>query len=231
VSAPADRVRVVYPGADTGYFVPAARDPAARAALGWGDRPVVLTAGRLQRRKGHDTMIRGLAAVRRAVPDVLYAVAGDGEERHYLEEVVRAEGAADHVQFLGPVDDARLRACYQQCDLFVLANRQIGEDIEGFGMVLVEAQACGKPVVAGASGGTADTLSADTGVVVPCEAPDRLAETVAGLLTDPARRARMGAAARTWAVEKFDWQAVGSQLGRLLRQLAAGAPVFEGTAP
>ena len=67
--------------------------------------------------------------------------------------------------------DDRLVQCYQQCDLFVLPNRQVGRDIEGFGMVLLEAQSCGKPVIAGASGGTAETMQpGETGYVVPCDA-------------------------------------------------------------
>ena len=98
--------------------------------------------------------------------------------------------------------------CYQQCDLFVLPNRQVGQDIEGFGMVLLEAQACGKPVIAGASGGTAETMQpGETGYVVPCDQPDELAAMVAELLLDPDRRTRMGEAARSWVVEQFDWDA------------------------
>jgi phosphatidylinositol alpha-1,6-mannosyltransferase len=206
---PAERIRLLHPGADTGRFVPAPRDPLVRQELGWGERPVVLTVGRLQKRKGHDTMIRALPVIRRTIPDVLYAVVGDGEERRSLEELVVAEGVADHVQFCGELDDTRMIRCYQQCDLFVLANRQVGEDIEGFGMVLVEAQACGKPVVAGTSGGTSETMQVpETGQLVPCEQPDELAGLVAGLLTDRPRLARMGARARGWAVERFDWSAV-----------------------
>jgi phosphatidylinositol alpha-1,6-mannosyltransferase len=206
---PADRVHLLHPGVDTARFGPAARDPAARARLGWGARPVVLTVGRLQKRKGHDTLIAALPAVLRAVPDVLYAVVGDGEERPALEEQVRRAGLGDHVLFLGERPDADLLTCYQQCDLFALPNRQVGQDIEGFGMVLLEAQACGKAVVAGASGGTAETMRVpDTGRIVPCETPGPLAAVLTELLTDPGRLARMGAAGRRWAVEHFDWAAL-----------------------
>jgi phosphatidylinositol alpha-1,6-mannosyltransferase len=151
----ADRIRLLHPGVDTGRFMPAAPDRSLRAAVGWGERPVVLTVGRLQFRKGHDQMIQALATIREAIPDMLYAIAGDGEERAALEDLVDHEGLGDHVQFLREVDDNRLVQCYQQWDLFALPNRQVGRDIEGFGMVLLEAQACGKPVIAGASGGTA----------------------------------------------------------------------------
>jgi phosphatidylinositol alpha-1,6-mannosyltransferase len=218
----AERVRVLNPGADTGYFVPAPRDRARRARLGWGDRPVVLTVGRLQKRKGHDMMIRALAEVRRSFPDVLYAIVGDGEERAALEGLVDAEGLRGHVQFLGEVDDAGLLNCYQQCDLFVLANRQVGQDIEGFGMVLVEAQACGKPVVAGQSGGTAETMSVpQTGLVVPADTPGPVAAAVTELLSDGPRRTAMGRAARPWAVEHFDWDSLTARAGRLFERARA----------
>jgi phosphatidylinositol alpha-1,6-mannosyltransferase len=106
--------------------------------------------------------------------------------------------------------------CYQQCDLFVLPNRQVGKDIEGFGMVLLEAQACGKAVVAGTSGGTAETMRIpQTGRVVDCESSDDLAALVIELLHDPALRGRMGVEARAWVVSHFDWSAPGRQAAHL----------------
>ena len=207
-----ERIRLLHPGVETARFVPAARDPSVRAALGWDERPVVLTVGRLQLRKGHDQMIRAMAAVRGAIPRAVYAIAGDGEERTRLEDLADRNGLRDHVQFLGEVDDDRLVQLYQQCDLFVLPNRQVGRDIEGFGMVLLEAQACGKPVIAGASGGTIETMRIpETGLVIPCDEPDDLAAAVVEVLADPDRRARMGAAARAWVVERFDWEPLSRQ--------------------
>jgi phosphatidyl-myo-inositol dimannoside synthase len=213
---PAERTRVLNPGVDTERFVPAPRQEAVRDALGWGSRPVVLTVGRLQRRKGHDQMILALKSIRRMVPDVLYAVVGDGEEREPLQALVTSEGQEGHVQFLGIVGEETMIQCYQQCDLFVLPNRQDGVDIEGFGMVLVEAQACGKPVIAGASGGTAETMrTPDTGRIVPCEGPDALADVVSKLLVDEPLRARMGVSAREWVASRFDWDALSRQAAQL----------------
>jgi phosphatidylinositol alpha-1,6-mannosyltransferase len=228
---PAERIRVLHPGVDARRFVPAARDPGVRARLGWGDRPVVLTISRLQKRKGQDCMIRALSAVRQRIPDVLYAIVGDGEERPELQAQTAAAGLGNHVQFLGGLDEEALVPCYQQCDLFVLPNRQVGRDIEGFGIVLLEAQACGKPVVAGASGGTAETLRVpDTGRVVPCDGPDELAAAVGDLLADPARLAAMGAAARRWVVERFDWQARGHEVRRIFGAEHTTADGHAGTA-
>lgn len=216
---PPERVVLLHPGADTQRFVPAARNAEVRARLGWNDRPVILTVGRLQRRKGHDTMIRALNKIRKRIPNVLYAIVGDGEERGYLQELVVREGLTEHVQFQGETTDEDLVRCYQQCDLFVLANRDENGDIEGFGMVLVEAQACGKPVVAGTSGGTAETMHIpETGEVVDCVGPEKLAALVGDLLADPERLVKMGEAGRRWAVEHFDWEALTRQAATLFRR-------------
>jgi len=219
---PLQRIRLLHPGADTEFFVPAARDERERARLGWDARPVILTVGRLQKRKGHDQMIRAVDQIRKKIPNVLYAILGDGEERLFLEDMVARAGLDGHVQFLGELTDERLLSCYQQCDLFVLPNRQVGQDIEGFGMVLVEAQACGKPVIAGASGGTAETMRIpETGLVVPCDGPDELADSVVDLLHDHERRVRMGRSARAWAAENFDWAALSRQAARLFQESRA----------
>ena len=210
------RVRVLHPGVDSNRFVPADRDESVRESLGWRGRTVVLTVGRLQKRKGHDVMIEALPAIRESVPDILFAVIGDGDERENIERLVTEHGVADHVQILGEVDDATMISCYQQCDLFALANRQVGRDIEGFGMVLVEAQSCGRPVLAGASGGTRETMRiGETGIVVPCEEPQQLADELTTLLSDRDRLESMGRAARPWVVENLDWNALTEQAAEM----------------
>jgi phosphatidyl-myo-inositol dimannoside synthase len=209
---PDERIRVLHPGVDTKKFVAAPRNVQWRAQRGWYDRPVVLTVGRLQKRKGHDVMLHALASIARTVPDVLYAIVGDGEERASLGELVNRLGLNRHVQFLGELNDDALVSCYQQCDLFVLPNREVGGDIEGFGIVLLEAQSCGQAVVAGLSGGTAETMHVPkTGRLVPCETPDELAQVVSQLLTDPVQLAAMRETARQWAVRRFDWSALTRQ--------------------
>jgi phosphatidylinositol alpha-1,6-mannosyltransferase len=203
---PAEKVTVMHPGVDTTTFVPAAVNPTTRTRLGWANRRVILTVGALQKRKGQDMLIRALPAIRARCPDVLYAIVGQGWEQAYLESLAAEHGVGDAVQFCGvPVDDALIEL-YQQCDLFALPNRQVGWDFEGFGIALIEAQACGKPVVAGASGGAPETVQPGvTGEVVACDDPVALAEAAAALLDAPARRAEMGRRGRQWVVGQFDW--------------------------
>jgi phosphatidylinositol alpha-1,6-mannosyltransferase len=205
-AVPGDKIFVMHPGVDTQRFTPSQRDERARAKLGWADRRVILTVGALQKRKGQDMMIRALPAVRAHCPDVLYAVVGEGWERSYLERLARDTGVSDLVQFRGASDERELVECYQQCDLFALPNRQVGWDFEGFGIALIEAQSCARPVITGLSGGAPETVLPDqSGLVIACDTPDALADAVVSLLNDPKRREAMGRCARKWVAQRFDW--------------------------
>lgn len=217
---PPERIRLLHPGADCQRFVPVPRDPKVRQALGWHDRRVILTVGRLQKRKGHDQLIRALPRIREQVPDVLYAIVGAGDQKQSLQRLTDELQLNDHVIFHGELSDDAMLQAYQQCDVFVLPNRQVGSDIEGFGMVLVEAQACGKPVIAGASGGTAETMHIpETGAVVACDEPGPLAALVTKWLLDPALCESMGAAGRAWAAAQFDWAALSEQAAALFGEV------------
>lgn len=206
---PDSRIKVLNPGVDASFFHPEPENQIIRKQLGWEGRKIILTVGRLQKRKGHDHTIRSILHLKDRVPEILYAIIGDGEEYRYLQELVNNDNLQQYVQFLGKVDDSTLRNCYQQCDIFILANREVDGDIEGFGMVLVEAQACGKPVIAGESGGTAETmLLGKTGIIVDCTSPELIANAVENLLNDKDKRKIMGQNAAQWAREKFDWQSL-----------------------
>lgn len=218
--APPARIVVLPPPVDTARFAPAAPDDAARAALGWCRRQVVLTVARLQKRKGHDRMIDAVGLLRGRIPALLYAVVGDGEERAALTEQVRRSGLGEHVRFYGTLPDPELIRAYQQCDLFALANRTVDGDFEGFGMVLIEAQACARAVLAGDSGGTVEAVRAgETGVIVDCTRAEPIAAAVESLLGDAARRQRMGAAGRRWTEQAFDGDVLVARAADLLERI------------
>ncbi len=221
---PETKISLLHPAVDTSRFRPAHRAPETRARLGWGDRPVVLTVGRLQKRKGHDVLISALPELRRAVPKILYAIVGSGEEREALERLAAETDVTEHVQFLDEISDDELIEAYQQCDLFALPNRQIGGDIEGIGIVLLEAQAAGRPVLAGDSGGTSETMRIpETGLVVPCDGPDQLTRSLAELLADPPRLDSMGRKGREWIMSTFDLQTRSEQMHELFSRSAVCA--------
>ena len=203
---PEEDVRVVHPGVDTNRYVPAERCDIFRRNVGWEGRKVVITVGRLQRRKGHDTMIRALPSIRQSIPNILYVIVGDGEELSRLKGLADEFEVEECVQFHTSIVDRDLIPFYQQSDLFVLPNRQVGSDIEGFGIVLLEAQACGLPVIAGASGGTKEAVDCGrSGYIIPCDNPFNLEECVMQLLSDGEKAATIGRYAREWAVKRFDW--------------------------
>jgi phosphatidyl-myo-inositol dimannoside synthase len=207
-----DKVTVMHPGVDTSRFVPSSADVEARKRLGWLDRTVILTVGALQKRKGQDMMIRALPAIRARFPRVLYSIVGEGWEHTYLERLADELGVRDRVEFRGVPTDLELVTCYQQCDLFALPNRQVGWDIEGFGIVLLEAQACGKPVITGSSGGTCEAIGpGETGLVIPCETVEPVVSAVCNMLEHPDRGVHMGTRGRERMVSQFDWRVVSRQ--------------------
>jgi phosphatidylinositol alpha-1,6-mannosyltransferase len=212
------------PGVDAELFRP---DPAARAALrhryGLGDAPVVTCLSRLVARKGQDQLIRVLARVRAQVPGTRLLLVGDGPDAARLHRLAAAHEVAEHVTFTGAVPAAELPAHHAVGDVFALPCRTRGGglDVEGLGIVLLEASASGVPVVAGDSGGAPETVrEGETGHVVGGRDADALGAALVGLLADPGKARRMGAAGREWMLR--DW-ALPALVGRL-RGFLSGAP-------
>ena len=161
-------------------------------------------------------MIRALPKIRSAIPTVMYSVVGDGPDLKFLKQLAEELDVTRSVQFLGETTDDELAMAYQQCDLFALPNREIDGDIEGFGMVLLEAQASGRPVIAGDSGGTRETMSPGvTGKILDCTTPDALGNGVIAMLKQPQLLDSMGKTARTWVVDRFDWNALSNEARQL----------------
>lgn len=177
------KCEVLHPGVDVARFVPAPPDEAFRRNVGWHGKRVLLTVGRLQRRKGQDYLVKIMPQLLKEFPDLFYAVVGRGECKEELTAMVKQNNLHDSVGIYSDMNDDELIQCYQQCDIFILPNRTIANDIEGFGMVLVEAQVCGKPVIAGDSGGTRETMDVGkTGHVIDCSSPDSLLNNLYELL-------------------------------------------------
>lgn len=203
---PAKKIEVINPGVDEQTFCPAEPDLAFRQKVGWDDRFVCLTVGRLQRRKGHDKMIEAIPQIKKEIPNILYAIVGQGDNYPNLVAAVKKLGLEQHVKFLDEIEDEDLIGCYQQCDVFILPNRSDGNDIEGFGMVLVEAQAAGKPVIAGNSGGTAETMKVGkTGMIVDCTSPEAIAKAVNSLKEEMEQGAFQPDACRQHVLENLTW--------------------------
>jgi phosphatidylinositol alpha-1,6-mannosyltransferase len=213
-------------GVDTSVFRPGAggAGPELRARLGLAGRPVVVCVSRLVRRKGQDVLIRTLPRVRARVPGAALLVVGGGPDRSRLERLARDAGVERDVVFTGSLPSAQLPAAYAAGDVFAMPcrSRLAGLEVEGLGIVFLEASASGLPVVAGRSGGAPDAvLDGVTGLLVDGERDHEVAEAVAGLLADPGRGTAMGHAGRRWIERDWRWEDMAARLGALL----AGRPV------
>jgi phosphatidyl-myo-inositol dimannoside synthase len=217
---PDARLEYLPPGVDTDRFRP---DPGARAELraryGLGERPTVLCLSRLVPRKGQDALIRALPSIRRRVDGAALVIVGSGPYLDALRKLAADRGVAEHVTFTGGVKAAELPAHHALADVFAMPcrTRGAGMDVEGLGIVFLEASATGVPVIAGLSGGAPETVRHNkTGLVVDGRSVDEVAEAVAELLADPERAAAMGAAGREWVTSQWRWDTLAARLGELL---------------
>lgn len=203
-----ERVRVTHYGTDPSRFRPVDAT-ALRERLGLGTRPVLLTIARLVARKGIDTVLDALPAVLAAHPQAVYVVAGDGPEAESLAGLSRRLGVERAVRFAGPVPDGELPAWYALGDVFVMPSRSDPPDVEGFGIVFLEAAAAERPVVAARAGGIPDAVAHGvTGVLVPPDDPGALAVELSALLSDEAKRAELGRRGRERVLADFTWDRV-----------------------
>jgi phosphatidylinositol alpha-1,6-mannosyltransferase len=204
----ADRLQRLAPGVDAQMFRPGIGGE-VRASLSLSDRPVIVCVSRLMPRKGQDVLIRALALVQQSVPDAALLLVGGGPSRARLESLASSTGVASSVVFTGSVPWAELAAYYGAGDVFAMPcrTRLGGLDVEGLGIVFLEAAACGLPVVAGNSGGAPDAvLDGETGYVVDGRNPIVLADRLTGLLTDRDRSVEMGERGRQWVTDAWSWQ-------------------------
>jgi phosphatidylinositol alpha-1,6-mannosyltransferase len=209
----AARMVQLAPGVDVATF----RD--ARPAELPAGGPIVLCVSRLVPRKGQDTLIRAWPAVRQAHPDARLLLVGGGPYRETLERLAGELGVSGSVTFTGSVADGALPGYYAASDVFAMPcrTRRAGLDVEGLGIVYLEASAAGLPVISGDSGGAPDAvLDGETGYVVPGRSVTALAERITGLLADPDRARAMGQRGLAWVEQEWDWSRVAGRLDALL---------------
>jgi phosphatidylinositol alpha-1,6-mannosyltransferase len=216
----AARMARLHPGVDAGVFRP---DPEARQLVrdrhGLADRPVVVCVSRLVARKGQDTLLRAWPEVIRKVPDAAILIVGGGPYAKTLHELAERTGVSASVAFTGPVPQAELPAHYAAGDVFSMPcrTRRGGLDVEGLGIVYLEASAAGLPVVGGDSGGAPDAiLEGETGYVVGGRDVAALSDRLIALLQDPAGARAMGEKGRAWVERDWNWGVTASRLRTLI---------------
>src|SRR5919107_1901547 len=213
-------LRRLAPGVDVDAFHPGVDGGEVRKRYGLSDRPVIVCVSRLVPRKGQDMLIRALPEIRRRVPGAALLLGSGGPYRGKLQRLARETGVESDVVFTGSVPWAELPMLYAAGDVYAMPcrTRAAGLDVEGLGIVYLEASATGLPVVAGDSGGAPDAvLPGETGYVVGGRDVAAIVSRIAALLSDPARARAMGAAGRAWVEREWRWEKQADRLGRLLR--------------
>jgi phosphatidylinositol alpha-1,6-mannosyltransferase len=214
------------PGVDVDKFHPGVDGSAVRARHRLTGRPVIVCVSRLVPRKGQDMLIRALPAVRRRVPDAALLLVSGGPYRPKLERLAREQGVESDVVFTGSVPWAELPQHYAAGDVYAMPcrTRAAGLDVEGLGIVYLEASATGLPVVGGDSGGAPDAVrEGETGYVVGGRDVEALAARLTDLLTDEARAKAMGEAGRSWVEQEWQWPTQAARLESLLAGAAEEA--------
>ncbi|MAT66077.1 MAG: glycosyl transferase [Gammaproteobacteria bacterium] len=211
------RIRLIYPGVDTRRFRPGLEIGDLRRGIGAGDGKLILSVGRLTRRKGFDQVIQALPALLERGIDMHYALIGIGEDEDYLRRLAADQGVGERVHLLGHVSPEDLPRWYNAADVFAMPNREIGGDTEGFGMVFIEAAACGTPAIAGQAGGTGSAvLDDETGLRIEGADLNQVIEALYRVLGDEALARRLSRNALERVQREFAWEAVAEKTRPLL---------------
>jgi len=217
----AARIEIISPGVNLERYRPENAKSGLRESLGMQPKQkLILSVGRLNLRKGFDQVIRVLPDLAGRGVEAQYAIIGTGEGLEYLKSLAEEMGVRERVHFLGAVSDEDLPGWYYACDVFAMPNREINGDTEGFGMVFLEAAACGKPSIAGEAGGTgAAVVHEVTGLRVDGASPEQVEQALEKLLSDDSMRATLGQAGLKRAREFFDWDVVAQKTASIVAAL------------
>jgi len=227
-------LEVIPPGVDCERFQVAESADALKATRGLANRKVILFVGRLARRKGVKEFIEhSLVEIVKQVPEVCFGIAGDNPAESLTEhedvaaeirQAIERHELSGYVRWFGAVSDAELVQLYALCDVVVLPVLDLHADVEGFGMVALEAAAASKPVIATRCGGIPDAVEdRESGILVEPGNRDRLSEAIVSLLKNPRTAAIMGQSGRRRAVKEFTWSSVVSRYEAAFRRLSEGA--------
>ena len=216
--APESKLHRIAPGIDTDVFAP--RDARKlREELRIGDRPTIVSVGRLVHRKGQDRLVESLSLIKKQIPEVALVFVGEGPHRGELERLVKRFGLEENVFFLGRVPYEDLSRHISIGDIFAMPSRSrfFGLEVEGLGIVYLEASATGLAVIGGNSGGAPDALiDGETGFVVDGNSVSEIADTAIKLLLNPGLREKLGERGRGWIDSDWRWEIWSTRFNELL---------------
>lgn len=222
LGVPAEKIEVVTPGCDLIDRQPDEADTRRLHSM-WRteERFILLTVARLEERKGHDQVIEACRRLVKDIPELTYLIVGDGPYRNHLEQLAERSGISKHIHFIGSVPTSQLPAYYSLADAFIMPARQLpNRDVEGFGIVYLEANAFGKAVIGGRSGGVSEAvIDGQTGLLVNPTNADDVARAILTLARDPELRRKLGEQGRRRVQEKFRWQQRAEAVRELIERL------------
>ncbi|HKI45825.1 MAG TPA: glycosyltransferase family 4 protein [Balneolales bacterium] len=209
---PSEKMTLFNNGTDPDYFRPIEVNGLHEKLFG-KKRPVIMTMARLVSWKGIDMVLKALPRIKKAIPDILYLIVGEGPDRKRLEQIISDLDLKDTVRFMGAYRDERRVQYYNLCDIFVLTSKFEYPGVEGFGIVFLEASACGKPVIGSRTGGIPDAIDeGKTGLLVEQLDAEALADAVINLLKNPDYAAELGRNGRAKVTERANWDVIGAQM-------------------
>ena len=209
----------IAPGIDIEHFKPL-DSSSLRSELELNDRPTIISVGRLVHRKGQDRLVEAMSRIVAELPDAILVFIGEGPHRKELDRLVAKHNLDKNVRFIGRIQYSDLPRYIALGDIFAMPSRSrlFGLEVEGLGIVYLEASACGLPVVGGSSGGAPDAVKDGvTGFVVDGNDIDQIAERIIHLLRDEELRRKMGKAGRDWAIEEWRWQRWSNEFNKALK--------------
>jgi phosphatidylinositol alpha-1,6-mannosyltransferase len=219
------RIVLISPGVDVGRFRMGLPCEDLKTGLGLKEKQrLILSVGRLSRRKGFDQIIKVLPALLDRGLDVHYVIIGIGDDEGYLRKLALDRGVSDRVHLLGHVPMEDLPRWYNAADVFAMPNREINGDTEGFGMVFIEAAACGIPVLAGISGGTAAAVEHEhTGLRIDGSSESQVSEALFQILNNDQFASNLGKNGYKRAQGQFSWEATAEKTRVLIMSLSGSA--------
>jgi len=215
-----EKIKVLYPAVDLDRYRPLKVPQAYLEKRKLVGRRILLTVGRLIERKGHDRVLQALPRILRSFPNVLYGIVGRGPHERKLREAVARLHLEEHVQFFGKVSEEELVWLYNACELFLMPSREISEGghLEGFGIVYLEANACGKPVIGGRSGGVSEAIvDGETGLLVDPNSASEIRDKIIDLLSHPEKAQALGETGLQWVQRTFHWEHYVQRVCQLIR--------------
>ena len=210
----------IAPGISTDFFTPGAKSEALLKKYELSSRPTLICVGRLVHRKGQDKLILAMPEILKSIPNAQLLIVGSGPREAHLRKLIANLNLSTSVKLLGRVTYSDLPAHIRLGDVFVMPSRSrfFGLEVEGLGIVYLEASSCGLPVIAGNSGGAPDAVSInETGLVVDGTNTGEIAEACIKLLADPKLSKELGANGRRWAVANWNWDLWGSRFAQVLK--------------